>query len=82
MVSSQNVLVALAFGIFLGLNPFSQIDSEVIPLEFPFPTEEERKKKRIGVRKQLQALINPQIYRKYKLKHKMLQIWLPLPGKS
>ncbi|UML83732.1 TolC family protein [Leptospira interrogans] len=48
MVSSQNVLVALAFGIFLGLNPFSQIDSEVIPLEFPFPTEEERKKNGLG----------------------------------
>ncbi|EMF70865.1 hypothetical protein LEP1GSC148_4534 [Leptospira interrogans serovar Canicola str. LT1962] len=73
--------MALAFGIFLGLNPFSQIDSEVIPLEFPFPTEEERKKTDWGP-KQLQAPINPQIYRKYKLKHKMLQIRLPLPGKS
>ncbi|EMO92041.1 outer membrane efflux protein [Leptospira interrogans str. UI 13372] len=40
--------MALAFGIFLGLNPFSQIDSEVIPLEFPFPTEEERKKNGLG----------------------------------
>ncbi|EKO58606.1 TolC family protein [Leptospira kirschneri] len=48
MVSSQNVLVVLAFGIFLGLNPFSQIDSEVIPLEFPFTTEEERKKNGLG----------------------------------
>lgn len=79
MVSSQNVLAAFAFGIFLGLNPFSQIDSEVIPLELPFQTEEEEKKTDPG-QKQLQIQINPQIYRN---KHRLrILIRFPLLGRS